>query len=136
MFDKPIAGFLVYTAILLIVAARETYTQADLHAGASAHEQISNNVPAKPKLDLRTFVAEKSRKLKSQTASSTNQKELQTAQTRATPDSTPWFSSPATIVPIALVMSTVIGVVLVIHRGAKSPIKSSNNIGNPLCPTK
>jgi len=135
MLDKPIAGFLVYTAILVIVAVRETYTQSDLHAGASAHEQISNIVPAKPKLDLRTFVAEKSLKPKPQTTSSTDQK-LQTAKLRAIPDSTPWSSSQATIVLIALIVSTVSGVALVIHRGAKSPNKPSNKMGNPVCPTK
>jgi len=136
MLDKPIAGFLACTVILVIVAVRETYTESDLHAGASAHEQISNNVPAKPKLDLRTFVAEKSPKLKSQTASSTDQKQLQTAKLRAMPDSTPWSSSQATIVLIALVVSTVSGAALVIHRGARSPDKSGNKMGNPVCPTK
>ncbi len=135
MLDKPIAGFLACTVILVIVAVRETYTQSDLHAGASAHEQISNNVPAKPKLDLRTFVAEKSLKPKPQTTSSMDQK-LQTAKLRAIPDSTPWSSSQATIVLIALVVSTVSGVALVIHRGAKSPNKPSNKMGNPVCPTK
>jgi len=136
MLDKPIAGFLACTVILVIVAVRETYTQSDLHAGASAHEQISNNVPAKPKLDLRTFVAEKSLKPKPQTTSSTDQKQLQTAKLCAMPDSTPWSPPPATIVLIALVVSTVSGVALVIHRGAKSPNKPSNKMGNPVCPTK
>jgi hypothetical protein len=125
MLDKPIAGFLVYTAILVIVAVRETYTQADPHAGASAREQTSNNVPAKPKLDLRTFVADKSSKPKSQTASSTDQKQLQAENQPAMLDSSPWFSSGATIVLIALVAWTVSGVVLVTHRGARNPNKSS-----------
>jgi hypothetical protein len=133
MLDKQIAGFLVYTAILVIVAVRETYTQTDPHAGASAHEQISNNVPAKPKLDLRTFVADKASKPKSQTATSTDQKQLQAAKERAMPDSSPWFSSGATIVLIALVVWTVGGVVLVIHRGGR---RSGNNVEIPLFPTK
>jgi len=136
MLDKPIAGFLACTVILVIVAVRETYTESDLHAGASAHEQISNNVPAKPKLDLRTFVAEKSPKPRSQTASSTDQKQLQAAKVRVMPDSTPWPSSQATIVLIALVVSTVSGAALVIHRDARSPDKSGNKMGNPVCPTK
>ncbi|MDX6709380.1 MAG: hypothetical protein QOH96_396 [Blastocatellia bacterium] len=136
MLDKPIAGFLACTVLLVIVAVRETYTQSELHSGASAHEQISNNVPAKPKLDLRTFVAEKTPKPKPQTTSSTEQKQLQTAKLRAMPDSTPWSPPPATIVLIALVVSTVCGVALAIHRDARSPNKPCNKMGNPVCPTK